>query len=256
MSSISSEKAPAYEVGVLTKALDIFDLLRNAPAGATLTEISAALKFPKATVFRILHTLEARAYVHRDGAGRFRLSAKERSPREESLLERLLAAGRPTMERLVELHRETVNMAVLDGSEIVVVYAIESPQAIRMSSKAGNRRHVHSSALGKALIAWRDPRDVESMLRVIGLPRFTPKTIANMEALNRELGRVRRLGYAEDNQENEMHGRCVAAPIRDSAGAVVAAVSVSGPVNRMTASTIKAILKDLEPAAEEIGGAL
>lgn len=222
-----------------------------------MTEVAAALKLPKPTVFRILHVLESRAYVHRTDGGRFRLTAKlGHSSAPHQMMECLLAAAKPVMERLVEVHQETANMAILDGSELVVVHAIESPRAIRMSSKAGNRRHVHSTALGKVLIAWREPKEVARLLRVTGMPALTEKTITTSEELERELALVRKRGYAEDNEENEMGGRCVAAPVRDREGTVIAAVSVSGPLNRMTAANVRAIARDVERGAEEIGEAL
>jgi DNA-binding IclR family transcriptional regulator len=254
VSSPSSQ--PRYEVGVLSKALDIIDMLRNTAEGATLTDISAALKLPKPTVFRIVRTLESRAYLERTDAGRYRLSSKLRSASDESGMEHLLTAAQPIMRRLVDAHRETVNLALLDGGEIVVVQAFESPESLRMSSKVGNRRHIHSTALGKALIAWMNPDEALRLLRLKGLPRFMPRTLTSEKAVMKELGRVRKLGYAEDREENEPGGRCVAVPVRDAGGRVIAALSVSGPINRMRDRKIAAILRDLIPAGKELSQCL
>jgi IclR family acetate operon transcriptional repressor len=256
-STAKSKPAQTYEVGVLVKTLDILDMLRNTPYGATLTEIAVALKLSKPTVYRIMYTLEARAFVQRGEGGRFRLTSKMNGPSApQQTLERLLSGAEPVMDRLVQAHEETANMGILDGNEIVVVHAVESPRAIRMSSKVGNRRNVHSSALGKVLIAWKDPKEVARLLRVTGMPALTPRTITSPEKLAMELALVRERGYAQDQEENEPGGRCVAVPIRAQSGIVVAALSMSGPLGRMTPSTIRAILKDLRPAAAKIEEAL
>jgi DNA-binding IclR family transcriptional regulator len=251
MSSLSKpEVRDRYAVGVLSKALDILDMLRNT-SGATQTDISAALKLPKPTVFRIVRTLEHRGYLERSADARYRLSSKLRACQDPSL-DHLLAVSRPVMERLVQAHTETVNLGVLDGGEIVVVQAIESPHGVRMSSKAGNRRYIHSTALGKVLIAWLTPEHVLRLLRLKGLPRLSPRTLTSEKAVLKELGRVRKLGYAEDYEENELGGRCVAVPIRDGSGRVIAALSVSGPVSRMHDRKVAAILRDLIPAGKEL----
>jgi DNA-binding IclR family transcriptional regulator len=242
-----------YEVGVLSKTLDIFDVLSNTKGGASLTEIAVILKYSKSTVFRILHTLESRGYVERLDKARYRLTKKvsvTASPDEA--LDRLIDRSPEVMQRLVDLHQETVNLGILDGGEFVVVKAIESSQAIRASSKAGNRRHIHSTALGKVLIAWRPAKEIERLIRLRGLPRLTHRTISSLAALKKELATVRKRGLAEDNEENELHGRCVAAPIRNRASEVVAAISVSGPSNRMNSRKVSAIKDDLRRAAEEL----
>jgi IclR family transcriptional regulator, acetate operon repressor len=240
--------------GVISKALDVLDMLRNLPGGATLTEISVAVKFPKATVFRMMRTLELRAYVERSKDLKYRLSSKFYHPSSpEGFTKRSIDVSHPVMSRLVEQFQETVNLGVLDGGEVVVVHAIESPRSIRMSSKIGNRRHAHSTGLGKVLLAWRDPKEVERIVRVKGLPRLTPKTITTLEELDRELARVRKKGYAEDREENELQVKCVAVPVRNAQGDLLAGLSVSGPASRMDAQKIKAILASMRPAVEELG---
>lgn len=253
----TKKEQPSLGGGVLSKALDILDLLRNIPGGATLTEISATVKFPKATVFRMMRTLEMRTYVERSKGSKYRLSSKFRIPANpDDFIKRSIEVSHPFMDHLVEEFQETVNLGILDGGEVVVVHAIESPQAVRMSSKVGNRRHAHSTGLGKVLLAWKDPKELERIVRIKGLPRFTPRTITTLEELTRELAKVRRKGYAEDREENELQGRCVAVPIRNRNGELLAALSVSGPATRMGARKIKAILAHLLPTVEEISNLL
>lgn len=260
MNSMSRQKKarrgkdqPSSGDGVLSKALDILDMLRNIPGGATLTEISAAVKFPKATVFRMMRTLEMRGYVERSKKLEYRLSSKFHTPSNpDGFIERSIEVSRPIMERLVEEFQETVNLGVLDAGDVVVVHAIESPQAVRMSSKVGNRRHAHASGLGKVLLAWRDPKEVKRIVQIKGLPRLTPNTITTLEGLTKELARVRKRGYAEDREENELQGKCVAVPIRNGHGELLAAMSISGPAPRMNSNKIKAILARLHPQVERM----
>ena len=120
------------------------------------------------------------------------------------------------MEELVKLCRETLNLGILDGGEVLVVDTIESPQTVRMTSKIGNRRYPHSTALGKILLANLPERDMLRLVRSKGMPKFTPVTIIKEKNLIVELERVRTQGYALDNSENEIDGRCIAAPILDS----------------------------------------
>ena len=251
------QAAPHYEIGVLSKALDIFDTLRTRTDGASLTEIAAILKYSKPTVFRILRTLDIRGYVERADRSRYRLTRKVMaSASPDETLDALIEAAPPVMQRLVDLHHETVNLGILDGGEIVVVKAIESPLVIRASSKAGNRRHVHSTALGKVLVAWKTPEEVHRLVLLKGLPPLTHKTITSLPAFRKELAKVRKRGLACDSEENELHGACLAAPIRSRTGDIVAAISISGPANRMTARKIRAVQPDLTQAAQELSARL
>ena len=117
----------------------------------------------------------------------------------------------------------------------------------------GNRRYPHSTALGKGLISELAQRDVMRLIRAKGMPRFTPATIVTEEALWVELEKVRTQGFALDNTENEAHGRCIAAPIFDNQRKVLAGVSISGPLPRMTMVRAKGFLKELTATCRTIG---
>ena len=121
----------------------------------------------------------------------------------------------------------------LDAGEVVVMDTVESPQAVRMSSKIGNRRYSHSTALGKVLPAGLNDKEVQRLLRVKGTPKLTEQTLVSKRAVLAEVQKVRPQGWALDNRENEIDGRCIAAAIVGPGERVVAALSVSGPVFRM-----------------------
>jgi len=246
-------KATPAGVLVLHKTIDILDALRSAPDGLSLAELSTKTEMPKPTVYRILATLESRGYLERTDKANYRISRKMfEAPRETTALQRLLQAARPAMEQLAKVSNETLNLGVLDGGEVLVVETVESQQAVRMSSKIGNRRYAHSTALGKVLISDLSQRELLRLVRAKGMPRFTPATIVTEEALIVELERVRTQGWAMDNTENEPDGRCVAAPVFDGQKKVIAALSISGPLPRMTTARAKGLVKDLAATCREI----
>ncbi|MGP8244036.1 MAG: IclR family transcriptional regulator [Bryobacteraceae bacterium] len=230
----ASATAEAGGVRVLHKTLDILEAVKLQDSGCRLAELSRRVAMPKATVYRILNTLESRGYLDRGVDGSYRLARKlfdlQRGETLEVVLHRV---ARPIMERLAEETRETVNMGILDAGEVVVVDTVESPQSVRMASKVGNRRYMHSTALGKALLAALPDKEWTRLVGMKGLPRCTPQTVVTEAALAAEIERVRRQGYAMDDRENEPDGRCIAAPVHGPHGQVLAAISVSGPVFRL-----------------------
>jgi len=219
---------------VLHKTLDILEVIRDAPEGLTLAELARLASLPKATVYRILNTLEGRGYLDRTGVGRYRVTNKLLDMQRSLPIEQIIIRGaQPHVIALVAECTETVNLGVLEAGEVAVIHTLESPLAVRMSSKIGNRRFLHSTALGKVLLSGLPDREVLRLLRLKGQPRMTPNTIVTTPALLAELKKVREQGYAVDDQEHELEGRCLGAPIVDFHGNVLAALSISSPVFRM-----------------------
>lgn len=245
-------KTPAPKrVLVLEKTLDILETLKLSGKGAGLAEVSRAVAMPKATVYRILTTLEMRGYLNRDDGGGYRIAGKLFAlQREESPWQHLLRVAPPIMERLVAECRETVNLGTLDGGEVVVIATAESPQSVRMTSKVGNRRCLHTTGLGKILLAAMPDDAVKRLVQVKGLSKLTPNSIGKWSELLAELKRVRKQGYAVDNQENELEGRCVAMALPG------AALSISGPVFRMDMKRLRSVMGPLRQACDEISAAL
>jgi len=240
-------------VRVLHKTLDILEAIKTAEAGYKLADLARKVELPKATVYRILTTLEGRGYLDRAGDGSYRMAKKlfdlQRTEPVEQVLRRV---AQPLLERLVGSCKETVNLGLLDAGEVVVIHTIESPQAVRMSSKIGNRRLPHSTALGKVLLAGMPDKEVSRLIRVKGLPKLTEATITTKTALMAEIQKVRQQGWALDNQENEIEGRCIGAPVEGPEGRVIAAVSISGPVFRMDMARAKGLAPELKSTCAEI----
>lgn len=244
-------------IRVLHKAVDVLEALRGEASGLALTDLARSVGMPKPTVYRIVATLRSRGYVEDGAAGMYRISRKLLQPlREESPEQVLLRAARPAIVNLAASCKETCNLGVLDGGEVLVIETAESPLSVRMSSKIGNRRYPHSTALGKVLLAGLTQAEALRMIRSKGMPRFTNSTIVAEEPLLVHLERVRQQGFALDNRENELHGRCIAAPILSGDRQVMAALSISGPLPRMTVKRAKLLLPDLWATCQSISDAI
>ena len=241
---------------VLHKTLDILENIKDTPVGVRLSDLARAVDMPKATVYRILATLESRGFLDRGEDGGYRMARKLYDLQQRHPIEQILnRVAPPKMEDLAKLCRETVNLGILDGGEVVVINTVESPQTIRMSSKVGNRRCLHTTAIGKILLAALPEKEMLRLIRIKGLPRLTPHTLVNRTALLAELDRVRERGYAIDNQENELDGRCIGAPVLGPDGRVVAALSISGPVFRMDLNRARSLAPKLRQTCAAISAA-
>jgi len=240
-------------VRVLHKTLDILETIKTTEAAFTLAQLARKVELPKATVYRILTTLETRGYLGRESDGGYRIGRKlfdmQRTLPVEQVLTRV---AQPAMERLAASSKETVNLGILDAGEVVVINTVESPQAVRMSSKIGNRRYVHATALGKVLLAGMPDKEVARLLRLKGTPRLTDQTLTTKPAIMAEIQKVRRQGWAIDNQENELEGRCIGAPVAGPDGRTVAALSISGPVFRMDMAQARRLVPELQAVCGEI----
>jgi DNA-binding IclR family transcriptional regulator len=244
-------------VRVLHKTLDILERLKEERSGSRLADLSRVVQMPKPTVHRILATLEGRGYLDRAPDGAYRVAKKFFDMRRDEPIEQLvLRAAEPLIEKLVAACRETVNVGILDAGEVVVIHTLESPQAVRMSSKVGNRRHLHSTALGKVMLAGLPDRDVLRLIKMKGLPRLTATTLVTKQAVMGEIQRVREQGFALDNQENEIEGRCIGAPILGPDHSVVAALSISGPVFRMDLVRAHSLVGRLQDTCAAISRAI
>ncbi len=152
---------------------------------------------------------------------------------------------------LAEASGETVQLAILDHLSVLYIRVRESRQAVRMSSGLGSRAPAHCTSVGKALIAYQ-PADVVKQIVELGLKRYTPNTITDPAALAQELASIRSKGYAIDDEEIEEGLRCIAAPIRDHTGQVVAAISVAAPVQRMSKKNVQTAIPSVVAAATSV----
>jgi DNA-binding IclR family transcriptional regulator len=257
MSKAEKANGNSASVGVITKVLRILEALQGSSSGLGLKAICDQTGIHKSTAHRFLKHLERERYLLRTEAGAYligpRLSQLSAPGNQEATLQ---AVARPILWDLWKSTHETVNLGVLDRGTVLYVDVIESPHEFRLSSRVGTRRSVHVTALGKALVAFLPEETRQTILDSIAFQPATPKTIGNLVQFRQELEKIRRQGYAVDDEEAVQGARCVSAPILNSAGAPVAAVSVSGPVTRVTPSLVSALAGAVTSAARAISVAM
>lgn len=242
----------------LNKALDILDYFVQKRTSIGVSDISSSLGLNKSTVHGVLNTLLQRGIVEQDPAtSKYRLGLfllQFASVVLDSIEVRLVA--KPYLEELVNRHGETVHLVVLRQGEVVYIDKQESPHAMRISTEIGKRLPAHCTGVGKVLLASLSEKELEFILTERSLEKYTLNTITDPQTLKRQLQEIKNKGYATDNEEIEEGLRCVAAPIRDYLGQVVAAVSIAGPSMRMSLEKMESIAESVKEIAGHISTAL
>ena len=241
----------------LERALDLLGHVSGA-GGQSLSEIAGALGLSPATTYRILSTLAARGYLEMDAAdqswhiGPAAFRTGNAFLRRTSLAER----ARPLMRALMAETGETANLGVESAGEVLFLGQVETHEAIRAFFPPGTLSPMYASGIGKALLAAMEEQALERYLARTPLIRFTDRTICEREALLGELARIRAQGHAVDDEEKSPGMRCVAAPVFNAFGEVVAGISVSGPTARMRRGEIARISALVRARAAELSYAL
>jgi DNA-binding IclR family transcriptional regulator len=223
------------------KALELLDHFSVDRPELSLAEISREVDAHKSSVFRVLTTLEAVGFLEKDNqSGKYRLGLKilDLAGRVSGRSDiRQIAA--PFMEELARETGEVVHLAVLDGSDIVYLEKKGQGQILTVATRIGGRNPAYASSMGKILLADLPEEQIRTILGRGKLEKLTPNTITEIPRLMEELKRIREQGFALDNEETFPGIRCVGAPIRDAAGKVIAAVSVTVPVQRMNDERVR-----------------
>jgi DNA-binding IclR family transcriptional regulator len=247
----------AYRLATVSKALEILDLFGDGREGLSLTQIAEAIQLPKSSIFRYLATLERFHYLERDErTERYHLGLKllQLGSLVASRLD-LRNLALPVMWQLRKSFGETINLAIPHDNKVVYIDVLESQDVVRMASSMGSEELMHATALGKAILAQLPRAAVENLL-VLPLKSLTERTIVDMATLFAELEQIRIQGYAIDDREGNLQARCIGAAIRDYRGQVVAAISVSGPENRLTLERAHTIGIELVQASNTISALL
>jgi len=242
---------------VLKKALRILELVQASGSGLNANEIAQKADISRSTAYRLLSHLEREAYVARTVRGVYKIGMKlvrlaSRADSQSALQE----AARPVLGKLLEAAGETVNLAVLDGDQVLYIDVIESVHDFRLVSKIGMRRPIYSTALGKALAAFLRPRERQDIVAFMSFQPLTLHTITGRAAFETELEKVRCQGYAVDNEETVPGARCVGAPILNSREEPVAALSIAGPTTRVSEDKIASLAGAVKRAAVQISNYL
>lgn len=239
MTSKAAKASGAIPAKNLAKGLAILNLAAAEGDGLTLAEISRLADVPKPTAHRIVNVLLDNGMLRTTSENKYLLG-----PQCLVLGNRFLDGldlRREAQDVLRELTRatlETSHLGIKEGTRIVYIEKVDSPHPVRMYSRVGATNPVHSTALGRAILAYCDEADVEYVIAA-GLERRTPNTLTDPERFRAKLAEVKSRSLALDDIENEEGIRCVAAPVFDHNGDVIAGISVSGPEQRLTSERLE-----------------
>jgi IclR family KDG regulon transcriptional repressor len=236
------------EIQSLARGLKILDLLAQAQDGVSITELAERLGVDKGSASRLVATLASYGYAEKDeGTRRYHLGLQVVTV-SRSLLTRLplREVAKPFLRQLMERTGECAHLAVPGQGKVLYIDQVESPATLRVNAQVGTMNPLHCTALGKVLLAFagvEPPADLEP---------FTPHTITNIDRLRENLEQIRLQGYAVDDEEFDPGVRCIAVPVMDFRGKVIASMGISGPASRMTPES----LPKLATIVLEVGTAL
>ena len=233
------------------RAVEILKCFENED-GLGITEISRRLGLHKSTVFGLVNTLASNRLLEKKhdsdkyqlGIELFRLGANVRSGIRE--------IGAPHIKQIVEATGETVNLVIPDGSDVIYIEKKESPHSMRICTSIGQRMPMYCTAVGKTILAFMGDAERNALIGSIELRPRTENTICAREELAAQLEKVRSTGFALDDEELEYGLVCVAVAILNKHSEPVAAISVSGPKQRMSQSKIAEVYNELAVHSREI----
>jgi IclR family transcriptional regulator, acetate operon repressor len=246
------------EISPVVRAIRILAAVSREEEPVSLAALSQIVRLPKPTVHRLAALLEqqglldkdplTRRYVVARGFHDLALSALRAAPvhRSRQLI----------LQRLSERLGETVNLGILHGATVTYLERVEAAWPLRMDFKPGSRVPVHCTAIGKLLLAFTPPRLRDRLLTGTPLQRYTKNTITTAEQLLEELRATRERGHSEDNEEFLAGVCCLAVPVRNGAGDVIAGLAVSAPSARFPLDRARSHLPDLREFADLLGAHL
>lgn len=232
----------------IEKMFEIIEAMADSKGSMRLKDISIAVNYPASTVLRMLSSLMENGYVTQNSeTSKYSLSLKfckigEAVKSQFSIREIV----RPFLVELSERCHESACLAIEQDMTVVYLDVVEGQdKMLRTLQRIGRNAPLHSTGIGKLLLLNYDSATLDGFIIEKGLQQLTCNTITTKEALLAELDNIRAMGYAFDNEECELGARCIAAPIRDYTGTVIAGISISGPISRMTPDNSKMIIQNL-----------
>lgn len=249
----SASAAQRGSVRALERGLALLEALAQAPHN-NLNDLAQRVKLPASTAFRLLDTLQKQGFATQsEQTGQYQLGVRAFEV-GSAFVPRLQLndVALPVMKALMQEVGETVNLAIRDQADAVYIAQVESQQMLRMFTRLGARTPAYCSGVGKVLLAWLPLTTVRSLLGVGPWPAFTPSTITAFDVLERELIKIRHLGYGMDNEEREVGVRCIAVPITDASGGVAAALSLSAPSVRFSQERVQRTIPLIVAAGQKI----
>lgn len=252
MTEIFQEKAGAIKS--IVKAARVVNLLTSAGTPLSLAHISSEMNMSKSTLHGIISTLvDVKFLVQEQDTGRYWLGTRLFEIGSAIFSQwNVRNVAYPFIQRIVAEVEETVHMGILDDYEVLYINKLEASNSIRIVTDIGSRIPSHCTGLGKALLSGLSSFELLCMVKAKGQQKYTESTITSHEKLWQELELVRERGYALDEQEFAEGLRCIAVPIFDHAGSIIAALSISGPVSRMRGDKLEHHRSSLQKATAEI----
>lgn len=249
--SEQDESARMAQSGSLPKGLALLELLSGDDVPLGVTALARSMDMPKSGVHRLLQVLRVLGWVRQTDSGEYQCTLKlwELGQRVAGRID-LRGAAAPAMRELSTRTRETILLSILHGTDVLYLDALDSPQQVRVHTKPGDRAPAFCVATGKALLAHASPDVIDAV--VASMREFSPATITSREQLDKELERVRRKGFAINRGEWNGGVRGIAAPIQDAHGQVVAAISIGGPGERMSETTLRGMAPLVMAAAQNV----
>jgi IclR family transcriptional regulator, KDG regulon repressor len=232
---IQEDKNYIEVMGKIFAVLEYFVEHSNERKSLMFSEIAGSLPFARTTVHRILYSLEKLGYIEKDDVkSSYRLAGKFFDLTGSAVhFRRLLAVARSEMQTLLLRFGETVNLGVLEEGQITYIDVLQSPSALRIAANPGARNPVHCTSLGKAILAYLPEEEALAVLDQFPMIRMTSRTITQKKHYMEHMALVREKGIALDLEEHLSGVVCVAAPIFDRTGKIIASISTSGPTPRM-----------------------
>ncbi len=237
----------------IERALDIIENAATGRDGKSLTEIAAQTDLHKSTVHRIIATLLKRGYLDKTEQGNYKVGLKliEIASYYINDLE-LQTEARPYVANITSHLGLDAYLGILDGDKVVYIERMDVVSAVKLYSQIGHRVNAYCSSLGKCLLANYSNEELDEIMADCSFIKFTPNTITDMEGLRAELAKVRKQGWAIDDEEYEPGHRCVGAPIYDYKGDIIASISASGDKHVLTDDRIEEVAEYVMKAASEI----
>lgn len=243
---------PSYTIPNLGNACRVLRHLSDQGDGLSITQLAQALKLPRTTCLRIVHTLASEGFLREQGnvyvlgGAVIPLGLKALQDLD------LYTQSSPILQTLTEATGETTHLAIWSDTRALIVNVCDSPHPLRAASRPGTRAFGNCSSTGKILLAYNHLETLQEVLPPEHLFRATSHSITELGALKLELRRVQALGYALDNEEYHEGVRCLAAPVRNAHGEVCAAIGMTASTLRFPEAKIPEIALRVCSAANEL----
>jgi DNA-binding IclR family transcriptional regulator len=247
-----------YRVQVIDRIFQILDLLSQAKDELGASELAQRLDLHKSTVHRLMAAMERHRFVEKNRENaKYKLGWRlfELGTVAASRLD-LDSVARPHLAALVKKTHETAHLGIMRQGVLISLVSVEADRSLRLPATVGRRSPLYCTSQGKVILAFSDPATAAEIIRTLDFKPFTRNTITKAARLQDELARIRKIGYAIDNEELEEDLRCIGAPVFNHTGEVIAALSIAGPAYRVASGHLPPLIEAVQHAARQLSTAL